>query len=1313
MTESSRAVLIKERVAQLHAISARRNELLRQMYHLIQQRNNVGALLPTEAQEEDEPGLHKFLQRFDLTRNGNASIANLTEDEWSPIPLVVDQDSKAAIFILPDLTSLTPQCETTYDQFQTFSPNLASYSVPPLGASPESKLPLSLESTLQVSSSKPQLAEESEEDHDKSSIPILDESLGAPTSVSPSSTSPAEIDAHKEKLPPVSPVTFKSTKEEAADIQDVTMEEDGVPVQLPSATSITQLSTTIQEPVESMDVDEDHRDFHAAMNPEGNREDIREDEITVVSGVRHSQALELDATSEEVLINSLSDSNYSEGNEDPELLSTAVTHSLSTLRPISLAPVLTRPPQRPIIIATPSAPPINDQLFQLDMATLPELSMGQTSPPHPHYQSSTRYTLPPINVLPPEFVRKAKTLKQRKRDKEREKTEGKKEKEDLLPLGLNRWAATLSANPVWKKVSRASKCLNSRDWAVAMTELRLIRTLDRVEFLKDGGRWSFRQPKKQRGVGGLAKTHWDYLMDEMKWMRIDFREERKWKMALAYALSTAVLEWHAMDSWEERILCGVCVKWKSSYSSTEAFEDDGEAMDIDDTQPQKKSLVSVNYGSDDDDDDEQDKDAQSVVDPLEPAAMIEDALDTASHLIDGVGENTVQPKMEDFDDLSALQNESETTNESIQGMPTPSQSNVSTDVATGLKSTSHNPVLGSKSSSQSSSGDSDPVGSSVKAIKPIKYGLLRENIAYADDEKLFLNSNDVTQSSNEMPNYESAHSLDLDALFPDLQPLCLLDVTPATVGIEGKKKLGKNSDRDDPNKRIEETTYTKLYPTDKFMFAKPTLIGPLLPSKRWKDSTWLPMEEMPVVPDSDGPMKIPDDSGNDLFDVRSSNGPAILAFQVAKDKGKRGVDHIWSASDDTLLRSLSDKYPNNWALIAECFNGSRLTTPTDRRSASDCLERWKEKWGPEMRQRPLEIVQAPLEETVVPSTPSQMTTRGVKRLASSSVSSQNAPIINSGSEPKKRRRHLLLQDSMRKAAKKRVELAQKMVAGQRKTPAIHETHGQYSKMPKLTPAELSRMKAEKDARDVQDLALARRRQEELARQNLLREQSQRIAVPPVPATQAPLSQQQPQPQPQQQQQQQQQLSQIQQSQIQHLQQLQLMHQASQAQRVNSAGSLSNARPGVGGSSRISTPSLATNNRLGLTAQQVMQLQAIGGGSAILSGHLPTNHQFTKRDATNSPSQASPPHGPVVPPSGVNSPRPEQTNHVQGPQVPGSGIARPTSSLGNQYYPATAAYIPDQVTVALRLQMLQQQQLLQQQQQAQQQHQQAQGFPNSS
>jgi hypothetical protein len=48
-----------------------------------------------------------------------------------------------------------------------------------------------------------------------------------------------------------------------------------------------------------------------------------------------------------------------------------------------------------------------------------------------------------------------------------------------------------------------------------MTELRLIRVFERIELLKDAGRWGYRQPKKQRGIGGLAKSHWDYLLDEM------------------------------------------------------------------------------------------------------------------------------------------------------------------------------------------------------------------------------------------------------------------------------------------------------------------------------------------------------------------------------------------------------------------------------------------------------------------------------------------------------------------------------------------------------------------------------------------------------------------------------------------------------------------------------------------------------------------------------------------------------------------------------------------------------------------------------
>ena len=53
--------------------------------------------------------------------------------------------------------------------------------------------------------------------------------------------------------------------------------------------------------------------------------------------------------------------------------------------------------------------------------------------------------------------------------------------------------------------------------------MHLLRVFERIETLKDSGAWSFRQPKKQRGVGGLMKTHWDYLLDEMVTSQSRFR----------------------------------------------------------------------------------------------------------------------------------------------------------------------------------------------------------------------------------------------------------------------------------------------------------------------------------------------------------------------------------------------------------------------------------------------------------------------------------------------------------------------------------------------------------------------------------------------------------------------------------------------------------------------------------------------------------------------------------------------------------------------------------------------------------------------
>ena len=275
-------------------------------------------------------------------------------------------------------------------------------------------------------------------------------------------------------------------------------------------------------------------------------------------------------------------------------------------------------------------------------------------------------------------------------------------------------------------------------------------------------------------------------------------------MATAYDLSTAVLEWHAAGTPEQRLRTGICVKWQPSF-----FRDDAdcasEEMNLkNESQEQSNpSLLGVDYGSEDDDDDgdEQDK----VTDGLEPATLIKDSLGT---------ENELRPKDEELDYQSALR-------------------------------LIHDVVP--------DNGEADQ----LLPVSEGDHGNYLSNVgAYLRD--CDINILTILQAKN--LNVQ----LDFTTLFPDLQPLGLLDVHPGPVPSEGKKKMEKRLDKDDPNKRIEDTTYTKLYPTGRFMYTKPTLLGPLQPSKHWKNGRWLSTEETSIVPD-EGSGRIPDDSSNGNF----------------------------------------------------------------------------------------------------------------------------------------------------------------------------------------------------------------------------------------------------------------------------------------------------------------------------------------------------------------------------------------------------------------------------------------------------------------
>jgi chromatin modification-related protein VID21 len=318
---------------------------------------------------------------------------------------------------------------------------------------------------------------------------------------------------------------------------------------------------------------------------------------------------------------------------------------------------------------------------------------------------------------------------------------------------------------------------------------------------------------------------------------------------------------------EERVLRGICVLWTPSHVESDKQDQDvqGSEESHETTVPQELqlaghtagALLGVDLGLD-----AEEIDQPSVVDVLQPQAMLEDTLEVPSQGESPTDQEvSIKLKTEEIDDAFALQGTDELINQSVASAEgKDSKANI-----TGLKSTSRNPILGTKANSNSSSnnGDSDTPATSTRSSLKQVYSPLRERLMESEIDQLFLDLDDfhiTLPSENQDDSMElGLPPADLSIIFPELQTLSLSDiVTPSIPVSEGKKKAEKRSDRDDPSKRTEDTTYTKLFPIGQFMHTKPTLIGPLQPSKNWRDGKWLPLDEPPIHVDYDGPTRPPE-----------------------------------------------------------------------------------------------------------------------------------------------------------------------------------------------------------------------------------------------------------------------------------------------------------------------------------------------------------------------------------------------------------------------------------------------------------------------
>ncbi|KAF4123132.1 LOW QUALITY PROTEIN: chromatin modification-related protein VID21 [Geosmithia morbida] len=107
--------------------------------------------------------------------------------------------------------------------------------------------------------------------------------------------------------------------------------------------------------------------------------------------------------------------------------------------------------------------------------------------------------------------------------------------------------------PLEKILFHANKTVGTADANLAILDHQACKILHRVYHLQSTDKWTLRQPKRCPEPT-RPPSHWDMALKEMRWMRTDFREERKWKMAAARNLAEACADWCNASPQERKAL---------------------------------------------------------------------------------------------------------------------------------------------------------------------------------------------------------------------------------------------------------------------------------------------------------------------------------------------------------------------------------------------------------------------------------------------------------------------------------------------------------------------------------------------------------------------------------------------------------------------------------------------------------------------------------------------------------------------------------------------------------------------------------------
>ena len=258
----------------------------------------------------------------------------------------------------------------------------------------------------------------------------------------------------------------------------------------------------------------------------------------------------------------------------------------------------------------------------------------------------------------------------------------------------------------------------------------------------------------------------------------------------------------------------------------------GTVKNEDDAGPEADADAEADVDGDGDADADADADGEMDVDDVEGAAEMR--VGEGLQLLDDHTENIVTdadaPMGEAQPDDTVLENEA------------------------GLKTGSSDPAL-----------TSDPdkllkVDSQSSSLAEKRKIQLRSSLAYVPDDATFFDMDMLSSDLSQLSTADRYAPLELPEIFPDLPIYQALFPSPGQTESIVVPKGDKKSEKKD-KKAVEELTRaddmlgSKVVSVSTFMHFKPTLVSALQPAKRWRNDTWVDLDDT-VVTGDDTPMSL-------------------------------------------------------------------------------------------------------------------------------------------------------------------------------------------------------------------------------------------------------------------------------------------------------------------------------------------------------------------------------------------------------------------------------------------------------------------------